>query len=128
MTDNRATAREEKTRRVLALRGFFKKNLDKLESPTRWSKASGVPFNSINEALTVKEPDFQISTLEKLAIGASILLARFVSIDELIGREFKELSNKEKIEEIIKILPESISEEAIRMAEQAADTSPKSSE
>lgn len=78
---------EDQARRVAGLRAFYEANAKGLGNPLRWSKEAGVSYNSLNEPLSgAKTPNISIKTLEKLADGASKLLKRPVTIDELIGR------------------------------------------
>ncbi|AWJ88904.1 hypothetical protein Sp245p_03420 [Azospirillum baldaniorum] len=112
-----ATDAEDQARRVAGLRSFFEANKDGLENPNVWSKASGVSYNSLNEPLSgAKTPNISIKTLERLADGATKLLKRPVTIDQLIGREapvpeldemadaiFGAMSPKQKAEAIKKL-------------------------
>lgn len=96
--DVRMAKKAEDINRVLdALRAFYDRHQSALESPARWAAVSGVSYNALNEPLTgAKSPDIKISTLEALADGATRLLNRRVSIDEIVGRDAQidELDNK----------------------------------
>jgi len=84
-----STEAEELARRIAGLKAFYEANRDLgLKNPNVWTKESGVSYNSVNEALTgAKVPNIKIGTLENLADGASRLLGRPVTIDEIIGRD-----------------------------------------
>lgn len=83
-----ATEKEERARRIANLRAFYEAHVTAgLKNPRVWAKASGVSYNALNEPISgAKVPNISIRTLERAADGATKLLNRLVTIDELIGR------------------------------------------
>lgn len=81
-------ASDSQERRRRALETFYIANKAALESVNNWALKSGVAERTLGQFLDgSRKKNMRADTYEKLAIGASVLIDRKVTVYELMGEE-----------------------------------------